>query len=303
MRMVFSDFLSAAAVLWCSLAASLSGQTEAERGSARIPLSARAEQLIEGLPACSTIRTELENHTQGSGVDEPYMEEMQRHGIQRVLIEVRARVRNRRPDELRIERRLFFSKLDGPGSQITDTGKLKTIDESGLQRLLDQVARARVLKAPIVIGPDLHLRPPKEVTAFVEFFADSAVPRKQVVLGPAGHPAPLTVPVLNGDTVTARQLLESGGFPPAELNAALFSAALSKYDNTTMIRILLTAGADVNARLSDGSTPLMNAVAHPCNVIALLNAGADPKARDRWGRTALQIAQTQNLAKAVQLLE
>jgi hypothetical protein len=290
-------------VLFPTFALSVYAQARAEGPSSSISSQVRAPQLIDKLPSCSILRTELEDQTHGSGIDQAYMEEMRHQGVWRASIVVRARVRNWKPGELRIERRLFFSKLDGPDSQITDEGNLKTIEESGLPLLLDDVARTRAMNAPISPGIDIHWgRPPKEATALVEVFADSSLSQKRTLFFPAGHPAPLTVSVLLGDSVAVRRLLESGGLSRNQLNDALFSASLSTYDNTNIIRMLLSAGADVNARTPDASTPLMNAIAHPCNLIPLLNAGADANARDKWGRTALQIAREQKSTIAVQLL-
>jgi ankyrin repeat protein len=87
------------------------------------------------------------------------------------------------------------------------------------------------------------------------------------------------------------------------LTLALFEAVLSRYDNSTVINLLLDSGADVNARAPDDSTPLIVAVAHPCNLRPLLDRGADVNAHDRWGKTALQLAREQNNAAAVRLLE
>src|SRR5207248_5706399 len=92
-------------------------------------------------------------------------------------------------------------------------------------------------------------------------------------------------------------------FTKKELNRALFDAVLSRYDNGAIIKLLLDAGADVNAQTPDGTTPLMNALSTPCNILALLRRGADLHARDKWGRTALQIARERKQAAAIRVLE
>jgi len=47
----------------------------------------------------------------------------------------------------------------------------------------------------------------------------------------------------------------------------------------------------------------MVAVARPCNIMPLLDGGADRNARDKYGRTAVEIARQQKANVAVQLLE
>jgi hypothetical protein len=261
------------------------------------------EQLINELQPCSVLRTELEDGTYGSGLDQPYMSRMRQLGVQRVLLELKAEVRDNRAKGIEVVRRLYFRQFDGAKSQISDEATLNTIEASGLKADLYRIALSRVSTAPIVRGADPHFSSTKQVSSVVEFFANAWLPEHQVSLFRSGRPEPLTGTVVNGDAAGTKALLTSRKFTKDQLNRALFVAAISRYDNRDVIKLLVDAGADVNARTPDGSTPLVSAVGRPCNLRPLLDSGADLNARDKWGRNALQVARETKEGAAVSLLE
>ena len=60
-----------------------------------------------------------------------------------------------------------------------------------------------------------------------------------------------------GDASETQVALESHKFSKRELDRALFDAVLGRYDNSTVIKLLLDAGADVNARGQDDIPPFL----------------------------------------------
>jgi len=66
--------------------------------------------------------------------------------------------------------------------------------------------------------------------------------------------------------------------------------------------LLIAAGADVNAKDNDGSTPLHNAAKHDEVVELLIAAGADVNAKNTLGWTPLDRAITSNLTESADLL-
>lgn len=277
--------------------------------SARPQSPPAVQQLINELPSCSILHENSERGHYGNGIDQPYMVGMRQQGVQRAVLELHAVFHGNRAENIRVGRRLYFRQFDGPNSQISDEATLKAIEASGLEADLDATAVNRVSKAPLFRGPDPQFFPSKHVGSIVELFANAWLPEKNAVwfrTGPTPRPSKkptLASFVSSQDAAGTQALLKSQEFSKDQLDRALFEAVLSSYDNTAVIKLLLNAGADVNARGPDGITPLMNAVAHPCNLRPLLDGGADLNARDKWGRNALQIARETKQVTASRLLE
>jgi ankyrin repeat protein len=78
----------------------------------------------------------------------------------------------------------------------------------------------------------------------------------------------------------------------------------SGWGNTEKVRSLLRAGADVNARDTNGDTPLIISAFHGLSETAeiLLEQGADLNAKNNLGNTALMEAAAMNKAETIRLL-
>ena len=110
-----------------------------------------------------------------------------------------------------------------------------------------------------------------------------------------------------GATETLRVLLEAGGSPgvrdrdgntPLHLASHAPSSVQRVPEYISSIAVLLSGGADARSVNAEGRTPLHLATAshdEPGGVEALLNAGADPNLRDRYGDTSLHAAVGPNL--------
>ncbi len=255
----------------------------------------QVRELIDRLPRCSVLRTELEHGHHGDGVSHPYVARMQESGVERALFELQAVLHKGRPADIQITRRLYFRKFDAPNSQVSDNAELAML-ATRLQAELDEIVLSRVSKASIFRGfrefPRLpNFRRSKRVESSVEFLASPWLEEHEVSWFRSEKSLdPLTEAVLRSDATETRILLESHRFSMSEIKGALFLAASNRYDNSAVITLLIQAGADPNSRTSDGTTPLMFAVGHPCNIPPLLEGGADPSLQDKWGRTALGIA-------------
>ncbi len=117
---------------------------------------------------------------------------------------------------------------------------------------------------------------------------------------PLGNKEPelpnLFVVLEQNDPAAALEALAAGADLHARNEAGLspLMTAVSGGASTAVIEVLLEAGANVDDQAASGTTALMLAagMGTPAQVIYLLNAGADPTARDTQGRDAAELALT-----------
>jgi hypothetical protein len=258
-------------------------------------------ETIASLPPDSSIRRGLEQGYYGDGVHERWMDDMKRSGVKIAAFEVRGVWHDATHFQPETAQRIIYrKKYDGPGSQITDPGRLAEIARTGLQAELQDAAFRKSAKA-VWIGID---SPPQEGDVCVvaiylfddEWLADDAFSTNMPGIArynPEDFPLPYAAGA--GDVSTVRRELSTQQFPEQRLNTALFAAVTYPSDNTDVISLLLDAGANINAVRRGGFTPLIDAAGmlNLSNLKLLISAGADLRTKTNDGQTAYSVAQQQ----------
>lgn len=142
---------------------------------------------------------------------------------------------------------------------------------------------------------------------------------------------PLIIAAVNDDLKIAQMLIQNGAdvnmrrekrdngvaqvtYSKDGSTPLIFAIEKDSIENPSlsMVQLLIAQGADVNLQNEQGYTPLMASVAHKwgkeskivrCQIAkALLQGGADPAAKDKRNKTALQYATDKNFTEMINLL-
>jgi ankyrin repeat protein len=155
----------------------------------------------------------------------------------------------------------------------------------------------------------------KEEPSLIQAIEDSDPKRTQKLLGKGadpnernsyGYPA-LSIAAGSGDTTIVKLLLAAGANVNARsvnLNDTALASAAER-GHPEIVRLLVQAGADVEAKDGSGWTPLFGAAmsGNSETVKILLDAGADINARASKGWTALKEAEMRGNENIVQQLK
>jgi hypothetical protein len=166
-------FFIALVLLLVTVAPTSSWQTE------RLPNpteEAHVREVLKELPPNSVLRNELLHGARGDGIHHPWMDAMRREGIKRAIITVNIDFdRHGRPKRMNVGHVEFFTDYEGIGTPIADTQRLHSIQISGLENQLENLALTRAALGRWVDVP----RPTPEPFvggAKIEFLDDEWLP-------------------------------------------------------------------------------------------------------------------------------
>ena len=221
-----------------------------------VPPDARQHlaEIASFLPEGSTMRRQLEAGAHGNGVHYKWMDQMRQLGVKRATVILRFDWK-RHPVNIVPVRILYFNKYDSDCAQITDPERLHAIEASGLTDQLMHFAIGKTKKSNWWYRE--HRPHASKGTGWVEVVDDEWMPHSPPILNPVSRSLPpLFASIMHMDELSLHEIVGSG-LSKIDLNAGLISAA--GRDDTCVVRDLLRAGADPNAKTVDQVTALMNA--------------------------------------------
>jgi len=247
------------------------------------------KEIAESLPPDSLLRIGLEHGGHGDGIYHAWMDEMRQQGIRRALVSTEF-VWRKKPTDIKVTRVVYFSTYDGDCGQIVDPQQLSKIRSSGLEAELSEEAVQRTTHTHW-----FHRGPPrrnKPGWCVVHLLDDEWLPssppdvlflipkRVDSLEGAAGL----------GDVAALTALLHSG-VTPERRDGLVW--ALTALPRPCTLRALLRAGADPNMRDRDGSPLLTEEIRRDNfeNAKVLIEAGADVNATNALGVTPLSFAE------------
>jgi hypothetical protein len=211
-----------------------------------------------------------------------------------------------------------FEEFVTDPSEVVAQGRLRKLNNAGIEA--EAQVRFIYSAKPRTLRGDVNVKYPSGKTDLIYAVAkgDTAQVRKLIAegtlvnaRGPNGATAlEYAVRRFEGREEMVEALIAGGAdvnLADASGETALMAAV---YGGIKVVDLLLTAGAEANARAKDGRTPLIHAAQAvgaglgSLEVVkALIRAGADLNARDKFDRTALSIAEKDREAGLASLLK
>ena len=174
--------------------------------------------------------------------------------------------------------------------------------------------RPEIVKAVIDAGADIKYVTPDGYSPALVTVQDGMPESAEIikVLGAAKAPldisnaayTPLSYAVEQGNRELVKALLDAGANPNAKTEGGRIPLQLA-LDHKEIVELLLSAKADPNLSSEGGSTPLTAAIENGANeaIEILIKAGANVNLRDGYGSSPLQVATNYQKNEIVELLK
>src|SRR5579872_1476575 len=247
------------------------------------------KEIAESLPPDSGLRYGLENGAHGDGVHRPWMDEMRQMGIKRVLVRTEF-VWHKRPVDVKATRFVYFSTYEADCGQIADPLRLSEIRSIGLEAELSNQAVQDTLQGHWLFR-DHEPRHLKRGFTVVTLMDDEWVPASPISFSPPPETMdPLEEAAGMYDVAAITALIRSG-VTPQKRDGVVW--ALTGVPSPCTLKALLRAGANPNMRDRYGSPLLTEEIRSDNfeNAKVLVEAGADVNAKNAAGFTPLSVAE------------